>query len=78
MPLISVNVAPKLLERLVAVLERIATVAERQFPARKIQKLDKPIGLEAMTRFDPEKAWILEVERQQQSIPSRSADVDDQ
>ena len=70
MPLISVNVSPDLLERLVKVLERIATVAERQFPARNLQRPEKQIGMEAMTRFDPEKAWILEVEKTQPSEPA--------
>lgn len=70
MALIEITASPKLLERLCAVLERLAVIGDRAFPERKIAKLDKPIGLEAMTHFDPEKAWERELQKQRQSSPA--------
>ncbi|HXP82589.1 MAG TPA: hypothetical protein VN976_22005 [Verrucomicrobiae bacterium] len=65
MSLITLQIEPKLLLRLLAVLERIASALEREYPDVAVRR-GPPAGVENLTVFDPEKEFDLEQEEERQ------------
>lgn len=63
MSLIEIKSEPELLKRLIGCLERIADALEIAYPHPQARQM-KPYGPEALTTFDPEKEYEIEIEEE--------------
>lgn len=64
--LVTVNIEPTLLKRLITCLERIAAALERAYPDITISNVATPAPAENLFTFDPEKEWEKEQEEERQ------------